>query len=389
MVHYVNPKYIPENYQQCSKTVMDNIADPDITFDENGICNYYYEYLESEKENVYTGKAGEEILNKTVNQIKKEGKGKKYDCILGVSGGVDSTYLAYLLKKHNVRTLLVHFDNGWNSELAVKNIQSIVEKTDFDLETYVMDWIEFKDIQRSYFKASVLDLEIPTDLMIFGAMYKVANKYKITNVISGNNTVTEDLLPKSFNFTKFDYVNLKNIHKKFGKVPLKKLPKMGLFQLVYYTAYKKINGVRLLNYVPYIKADIKEFIKKEMNWIDYGGKHYESIFTRFYQGYILPRKWGIDKRKAHLSNIIASGQITKEEALRELENPPIPQDLANEDKIYVAKKLGFTDDEFENILNLPNIRHELYGTEEKLKARLFKFFKIVKPLTSIAQKIRK
>ena len=216
MKHYVNPKFIPENYQQCTKTVMDNIADPNITFDENGVCNYYYEYLEAEKKHVFKGEAGKRKLEETIEKIKKEGKGKKYDCVLGVSGGVDSTYLAYLLKEHNVRTLLVHFDNGWDTELAVKNIENIVNYTGFDLETYVMDWNEFRDIQRSYFKASVLDLEVPTDLMIFGAMYKIANKYGIKNVISGNNTVTEDLLPKSFYFTKFDYVNLKNIHKRFG-----------------------------------------------------------------------------------------------------------------------------------------------------------------------------
>ena len=161
---------------------------------------------------------------------------------------------------------------------------------------------------------------------------------------------------------------------------------MSLLKSAYYSSYKNIKGVRLLNYIPYVKSDIKEFIIQNLGWTDYGGKHYESIFTRFYQGYILPRKWGIDKRKAHLSNIIASKQITRESALKELENPPIPADLAAEDKIYVAKKLGFTDDEFEDILNLPNVPHEFYGTHEKIKKRYFKLMKIIKPFTSIIKK---
>lgn len=248
MKHYVNPKFIPKNYQQCTKTVMDNIADPNISFDKDGVCNYYYEYLESEKKNVFTGEEGKRKLDETIKKIKAAGKGKKYDCILGVSGGVDSTYLAYLLKKNKLRTLLVHFDNGWNSEFAVKNIENIVNYTGFDLETFVMDWQEFKDIQRSYFKASVLDLETPTDLMIFGAMYKIANKFNIKYVISGNNTVTEDLLPKAFYYNKFDLVNLINIHKKFGTVPLKKLPKLGIYQWIYYMSIKGPKGVKLLNY---------------------------------------------------------------------------------------------------------------------------------------------
>ena len=164
---------------------------------------------------------------------------------------------------------------------------------------------------------------------------------------------------------------------------------MSLLKWSYYTAYKKIKQIRLLNYVPYVKSDIKQFIIKNMGWKDYGGKHYESVFTRFYQGYILPRKWGIDKRKAHLSNLIASGQITREEALKELEQPPMPLDLAAEDKIYVAKKLGWTEEEFEEILNLPNVPHEFYGTHEKLKRRYFKLLKVMKPLTSIIKKIRR
>jgi len=365
---------------------MDNIADPNITFDENGVCNYYYEYLKSEKENVFKGEEGEKKLKETIEAIKLAGKGKKYDCILGVSGGVDSTYLAYLAKINNLRTLLVHFDNGWNSELAVKNIENIVNYTGFDLETFVMDWEEFKDIQRAYFKASVLDLEVPTDLMIFGAIYKIADKYNIKYVLSGNNTVTEDLLPKSFYFTKFDLVNLLNIHKRFGTLKIKKLPKLGIYEWIYYTAIKKMNGIRLLNYVEYNKDNVKKFIIEKLGWTDYGGKHYESVFTRFYQGYILPNKFGIDKRKAHLSNLIASGQISRQFALKELENPPMPHDLAIMDKEYVAKKLGFSKEEFEEVLILENVPHELYGTQERIKKRIFMIMGVTKPIRKIFQK---
>jgi len=385
MKHYVNPKYIPENYQQCTKTVMDNIADPNITFDENGICNYYYEYFEVEKEHVFEGESGRQKFNESVSKIKKNGKGKKYDCILGVSGGVDSTYLAYIAKQENLRVLCVHFDNGWNSELAVKNIENVVTKLGFELETYVINWNEFKDLQLAYFKANVIDIEALTDHAISGTIYKMAAKNNIKYILSGNNVVTESLLPKYWIFSKADHVNIKSIHKKYGTVPLKTYPFFSLKEKHYYQRVKKIQTVDLLNYIPYNKGDVKKLIINKLEWKDYGGKHYESVFTRFYQGYILPNKFGVDKRKAHLSNLICSGQITKEQALEELSQPMYDKEQCEEDKEFVLKKLGFSEQEFQNYINAPRVEHAEFKTEQSL----YNTYPILKPLKPIGDLVKK
>jgi len=385
MKHYVNPKFIPENYQQCTKTVMDNIADPNITFDENGVCNYYYDYFKEEKKHVLKGIEGKKRFEEIIQKIKKDSERKKYDCILGVSGGVDSTYLAFLAKQQNLRVLCVHFDNGWNSELAVKNIENIVTKLNFDLETYVINWNEFKDIQRAYFKANVIDIEAITDHAIFGTIHKIAAKYDIKYILSGNNVVTESLLPKTWIFNKADHINIKDIHKKYGTIPLKTFPFFGLKEKHYYKKIKGIQTVDLLNYIKYNKKEVKNKIIKELNWVDYGGKHYESVFTRFYQGYILPNKFGIDKRKAHLSNLICSGQISKEEALKELESPMYEKELCKEDKEFVLKKLDFTETEFENYIKAPRKKHFDFKTEQSL----YLSFPILKPLKPVGNFVKK
>jgi N-acetyl sugar amidotransferase len=376
------------SFQQCSMSVMDTISDPDITFDEKGICNYYYEYKEAERRLVFSGEKGREKLEQIVNDIKRSGKGKKYDCILGLSGGADSTYLALLAKRLGLRPLLVHFDYGWNSEIAVQNIEHAVRILSFDLYTHVMDWEEFKDILRSYFKASVVDLDVPADHMIFAALFKTANKYGIKYMLSGNNVQTEHTLPKTWNYNKFDIVNLRNIHNTFGERKLKHFPELGLWQSAYYSLVRNIQSVQMLNCVEYNKKEVVKEITQELGWRDYGGKHHESVFTRFYQGYILPVKFGIDKRKAHLSNMIFSGQLTKAEALVELKRPTYDPNLQQEDKTYVAKKLGFTPESFDQILQLPNKRHDEYGTDKKQREFYFRVMRKIKPITSIIKKLK-
>jgi N-acetyl sugar amidotransferase len=370
-------------FQQCKLSVMDNIADPNITFNQNGICNYYYEYLDAAEKNIFLGEKGELKLKEIANQIKSQTKGQQYDCIVGLSGGADSTYLALLAKEIGLNPLLVHFDYGWNSELAVKNIESAVSKLGLDLYTYVMDWEAFKDLQRAYFKASVLDLDVPADHMIFGALFKVARKYKIKHILSGNNVATEHTLPKAWNYNKFDLVNLKSIHKKFGEGKLKKLPKLGLWHYAYYQLFNGINTYNPLNYIDYNKDQIKLVIKDKLDWKDYGGKHHESVFTRFYQGYILPNKFGIDKRKAHLSNLIFAGQITKAEAIEELSKPPYDVNMQKSDLEYVGKKLGFTADEFTQILSLPNKSHLDFETDLNQRKIYFSLMKSIQPITKI------
>lgn len=359
----------------CTKTVMDT-TDPDITFDAEGVCNYWHEW-QAFAAGLPSDDARRAKLEAEVARIKGAGRGKPYDCVLGLSGGVDSSYLAYLAKELGLRPLVVHFDNGWNSELAVSNIEQLVSRLGYDLETFVMDWDEFRDLQRSYFKASVVDLEVPTDHMILGALYRIASKRGIRFILSGTNYATEWLLPKAWHYRKFDLANLKAIHMAFGTRPLRKLPALGIWQHAYYSHFRRIETAALLDLVPYNKAEAKALLMNELGWRDYGGKHYESVFTRFYQGYVLPTKFGFDKRKAHLSTLILSGQMTREEALRELQQPTYDEGLQRQDKAYVAKKLGFSPDEFDEVLSLPNRTHEEFGSDVQLRARYFALLKFL------------
>jgi N-acetyl sugar amidotransferase len=367
------------NYQQCTKTVMDNISDPNITFDKDGICNYWHEYKIAADKGVIHGEKGKAKWNATISQIKKEGNSKKYDCIIGVSGGVDSTYIAYLVKKANLSPLVVHFDNGWNSEIAVQNISNIIKYLEADLHTLVIDWNEFRDLQRAYLKAGVVDIEALTDHAIFGTLYKIAAKNNIKYVISGSNIETEELLPKAWIFNKTDPINIADIHNKFGEVELKTYPFFSILKKKYYLKFKKLEYISPINWAPYNKQNIKDIISKEIGWEDYGGKHHESIFTKFYQNYILPEKFKIDKRKAHLSNLICSGQITKAEALKELELPIYnPKELIA-DKEYVIKKLGFTVEEFYAILKANPKSHSDFKTEGPIENHI----PVLKPIKAV------
>lgn len=373
-------------YRQCSITVMDNIADPDISFDENGICNYYHEYKNIEAAHVFTGKAGEEKLNLLVDKIKKEGKGKRYDCLIGLSGGVDSTYVAYLVRGLGLRPLAVHLDNGWDSELAVKNVENIITKLGFDLYTLVVNWEEFKDIQLAYLRASVVDIEVVSDHAIFATMYKLAKEHNTGYIINGTNIVTEYIMPPSWLYQKMDYANLKDIHNRYGKLKIKTYPTFDFKKYVYYSAILRLNPVSILNYVPYNKKQVKEIITRELGWRDYGGKHYESIFTKFYQAYILPEKFKIDKRKAHLSTLICSGQITKEEALKELGQPIYPPDQLKDDMEYVLKKFGLTAEEFDAIMRLPVRKHEDFKTDRHLKKSYQDLLEKTAPIRRVVKK---
>jgi N-acetyl sugar amidotransferase len=357
------------SYRQCSVTVMDNIADPDIYFDADGICNYYYEYKKAEERDVLTGEAGQNKLRELADEIKEKGKGKPYDCLIGLSGGVDSTYVALIAKELGLRPLAVHLDNGWNSELAVMNVENVIKKLGFDLFTLVVNWEEFKDIQLAYLRASVVDIEVVSDHAIFATMYKLAKEKNIGYIISGTNVVTEHIMPPSWLYQKMDFTNLKDIHDRYGKRKIKTYPTFDFKKYVYYSAFLKLTPVSILNYLPYNKKEVKERITKELDWRDYGGKHYESIFTKFYQAYILPYKFHIDKRKAHLSTLICSGQITRDEALMELEKPVYDPEELETDKEYVLKKFGLTEREFEDIMQAPVQQHSVFKSDKRLKER--------------------
>ena len=341
-------------YQICTKTVMDTISDPDITFDSSGVCNYYYEFKEKLKIRVPSEDVAQKELDAIVERIKVSGKVKQYDCIIGISGGVDSTYTAWLVKKLGLRPLAVHLDNGWDSELAVKNIENILTKLGIDLYTEVLDWEEFKDLQMSFLKASTPDGEIPTDHAILSVLYKTAAKFGVKYIISGMNFRNEGMLPPSWARGYLDWKYIKSVQSKFGTKKLNSYPHMSVAQFVNYNLIKRIRSISFINYIDFNKEEAMELIQRELGWKYYGGKHYESIYTRFYQGYILPNKFGIDKRKAHLTClIISTGEITREEALKKLAEPTLDEEILKHDIIYFLKKLNFTQEQFDNIMALP------------------------------------
>ena len=364
-------------YRQCSISVMDNIADPNIRFDDKGICNYYYDFKNAVQSSDKSSKNSSERLQKVVSELKKSGKGKKYDCVLGVSGGVDSTYLALKANELGLRALCVHFDNGWNSEMAVRNIENIVSILGFDLYTYVVDWEEFKDVQLSYFKANVIDIEGVSDIAIFLVLEKICAKYGLKYILDGRNFATEQILP--YAWSNKDLGNLLNIHKAFGTRRLKTFPLIGRWRRNIHAFRKSYTSVTLLNYLDYNKEKAKEEIIRKLNWNDYGGKHYESVFTRFYQGYILPVKFNVDKRKAHLSNLIFAGQLTKKQAIEELNTPIYPPEQLAIDRPFVLKKLEFADNEFERYLATPPVDHAEYGNLKSLGEE-FPILRIISPV---------
>jgi len=326
-------------------------TDPDIVFDENGVCNHCHTYDRMVREYVVDGEEGLRQLEQTAQKIRKDGRGKKYDCVIGVSGGVDSTYVAYRVKKLGLRPLAVHLDNGWDSELAVKNIEETLKRLDIDLYTEVLDWEEFKDIQISFLKASTPDSEIPTDHAINALLGNLAQKIGVKYVIIGSNVRTETHLPRAWSQGHLDWKYIREIQKRFGTQSFRTFPHIGFF--TYYLRMVTQKRVEILNYLGYNKKEALRVLQEELGWRYYGGKHYESIYTRFYQGYILPEKFGFDKRRSHLSSLVCSGEVTREQALEELKVPTYAPSMQEEDREYVVKKLGLTDAEFTTIMSAP------------------------------------
>ena len=349
----------------CNRCIMDSINDPDILINDDGVCNHCITF-DFEFNKLPKGINREKELDSKIKKIKLKGIGRKYDCLLGVSGGVDSSYLAYLCSIYGLRPLIIHFDNGWNSELSVLNIQNLLDKLGFDFETLVINWDEFKDLQLSYFKAGVVDLEFPTDHAILASMFKIAKKHNIKFVLSGHNVVTEGTyLPKSWVHSKLDYLNLKDIHKQYGSIKLKTYPYLSFIKRLYNFYNSQFEYIQLLNLVDYNKFEVKKKLVSELSWKDYGGKHFESIFTRFYQGYILPNKFNIDKRVFHYSCLVQSEQITREQAIKLLQEPIYDINLLESDKKYVLKKLNFNEATFEDYMRAPIRKHNEFKSEQK------------------------
>lgn len=364
--------------KKCSRCIMDETA-IEISFDENGVCNFCHNYDNVLVNEIFSNKGGEEKIEKLISEIKEKGKNSDYDCLIGLSGGVDSSYVAYLVrKKYGLRVYAVHLDNGWNTELAVANVEQIVKRLDIDLQTYVLDWKEFRDIQLSFIKSSISNIEIPTDHAIWALLIKTAGKMKIPYIIAGNNVVTESIMPESWLYGSKDSKLIKSIHKKFGKVKMKSFPSLSTLDYVDYLLFRGIRWVPILNYVNFNKAEAKQLLMNELGWRDYGGKHYESIFTRFFHAYYLPEKFGYDLRKSYLSALVCSGQITREEALEEINNPPAPKEMLINDREYVIKKLGISEEEFDLILKSPNKTFADYPNNDDLWKRFNNIIKIAR-----------
>jgi N-acetyl sugar amidotransferase len=363
---------------ECARCILNSGITTSITFDEHGICNYCH-YYDSVTHNLGSEVQKSRWLNGKIEHIKLIGKNKEYDCILGVSGGVDSSYLAYWAKHAGLRPLIVHFDNGWNSELAVQNIHKICDRLGFSLQTYVINWEEFRQLQLAYLRAGVTDIEALTDHAIYSTISQLAKKYNIRYTINGFNYATEAIMPKGWVFDKTDFVNIKDINDKFGTTKIKTFPHITFYQRFWYSMFLKIESIRVLNYMDYNKEQAKQLLIEKLGWQDYGGKHYESVFTKFYQAYILPVKFGIDKRYAHLSNLICSGQITKEQAFLELKKPLYDPVTLQEERRYVLKKWGISEEEFDRIMKSPPHKHTDFKTQQGLWDRYFRIIKILRP----------
>jgi N-acetyl sugar amidotransferase len=351
-------------------------TDPHITFDQHGYCNHCNNALKKLNEIYFIDPEKKaEKLNAVISKIKNEGKNKQYDCIIGLSGGVDSSFLAYkIVKDYRLRPLAVHLDNGWNSELAVKNIENLVNKLSIDLYTHVLDWEEFKDLQRAFLRASVIDLELLSDHAIGEALYEISKQFKLKYFLSGYNCQSETVMPTSWLYPyKMDSLNIKDIYKKNGgRFKLQTFKFLNFYEYLNY-GRNQMELIPILNFMAYNKMKAITDLEKDMSWQNYGNKHEESIITKFYQGYILPKKFKVDKRKAHFSSLICSGQLTRDEALKELEKQILPDEKQMIE--YFVKKIGFTKGEFEEIMKKPPVEHWEYRSFAKMKHRIAKIYK--------------
>lgn len=350
-------------YQICTKTIMDT-TDPTIVFNEKGESDYYTNFKENIEPNWHTDDRGYEELMKIADKIKKTSKNKDFDCIIGLSGGLDSSYAAYIAKEvMGIRPLIFHVDAGWNTDKAVGNIEKIIHGLNLDLYTEVINWEEMKDLQTSFLKSQIADQDLPQDYAFFSGLYKFAKKNKINYVLTGGNFSTECCRePEEWGgFPGIDVTLVKDIHRKFGKRPLKSFPLVDI--LSYKIYYKYVLGMEVfkpLNLVPYIKKDAEQLLQEKFGWEPFQHKHHESRFTRFYEDYWLPRKFGYQKRKAHFSSLILTGQMTREEALERVSKPELSEEFLQKEFEYVANKLDMSVSDLEKIFEGENKTYKNY-----------------------------
>jgi N-acetyl sugar amidotransferase len=358
----------------CTRCVM-STTDPDITFDAEGRCNHCTEYFERMANQTYRPGESERELEAIVERVKAAGRGKDYDCVIGMSGGIDSSYAAYVVKSLGLRPLAVHMDNGWDSDTAARNIKNLARTLGIDYESVVLDWEEFRDLQLAFLRASVPEIETPTDIAIPAALHRVAAENGVRYILMGGNYVTEGILPRAWHYNAKDVRFLRAVHRRFGSGKRGSFPTFGFVKETYYKLVKRVRLVYVLNLVPYSKSEAMRKLQEELDWEYYGGKHYESRITGFVQSYLLPVKFRIDYRRATLSSQICAGEITRDEALDILKSPPFDPARAQQEKEYVAKKFGITLEEMDSILADPPKTHRDYPNNERFLEFLYGMYR--------------
>ncbi len=363
------------SYRICVNCVMDT-SDPDIVFDAEGVCDHCRTFYTQVQPNWHTGGRGRRELMQVVEQIKREGKGKDFDCIIGMSGGIDSSYLTYIAKEEfGLRPLVFHVDAGWNSQEAVNNIERLVDGLGLDLYTTVIDWEEMRDLQLAFFKSGVSHIDTPQDHAFFATMYQFAEKHQVRFVLTGANYSTECIRnPVEWMYYQSDSVQVADIHKKHGTRPLKTFPLTSILKHKVWLPYvRRIKVIRPLNFVPYIKADSMKLLVEKFGWQPYPQKHFESRFTKFYEGYWLPTRFGYDVRRVQFSSLIVTNQMSRDEALAKLQQPPFDEATAQREMEYVANKLRITAAELNSYLAAPKRTYRDYRSQKdiyKLGARV-------------------
>jgi N-acetyl sugar amidotransferase len=366
-----------EVYQICNNCVMD-ASDTKISFDEKGVCDHCNTYYDEILPNWHPDQVGENILTRVIEKIKKDGKDRDFDCIMGMSGGIDSSYLLYVMKeKFDLRPLVFHVDAGWNSQIAVSNIERLIDGLGLDLYTEVINWEEMKDLQLAFFKSGVPHVDVPQDHAFFATMYRYAAKNNIKYILTGGNYSTECIRnPLEWMYYQSDSIQLKDIHKKYGTVPLKSYPITNIiWHKVYLPYFRRIKLIRPLDYFPYDKEDAMQFLVEKYGYQKYPQKHFESRFTRFYESYWLPVRFGFDTRRVQYSSLILTNQMTREEALKRLSKPAYDPETINQDFLFVATKIGISVDELQSYFDMPKKTYKDYKSQEdiyRLGAKIMK-----------------
>jgi len=340
-------------YQVCTRCVMDT-SDPCISFDADGVCSHCHEFEEKTRKDWFPNEEGARRWRDLVSQMKDYGKGKEYDCILGLSGGVDSSYLALKVYESGLRPLVMHVDAGWNTELAVANIEAVVKYCGFDLHTHVVDWEEMRGLHLAYLRAAVANQDVPQDHIFFASLYHYATSNGIRHILSGGNLATEAIFPSSWHGSAMDAINLKAIHKKYAERKLKNYKTISFFDCYFrYPFIKKMRTIRTLNYMPYDKNEALRELQEKVGYKPYPRKHGESLFTKLFQNYYLPKKFGMDKRRPHLSSLIVSAQMTRGEALAKLDEPLYDEAELEIDISYFCKKIRISRSQFDELMMAP------------------------------------